>query len=122
MDIYTIHCNYISSTAAVMSKSRLGFFFLIEQHLRHVTVLMLQLCVLKICEMVECGLCIYVCIDFCEMLLSPLNMESVLVGLNPSGQFYDTVCIVQPDAEVRLFSEYLLNFIVVARDNFRIKF
>lgn len=72
-----------------------AWVILIEQHLRHVTVLMLQLCVLKICEMVECGLCIYVCTDFCEMLLLPLNMESVLVGLNPSGQFYDTVCIVQ---------------------------
>lgn len=78
-----------------MSRRGLGFF--IEQHLRHVTVLMLQLCVLKICEMVECGLCIYVCTDLCEMLLLPLNMESVLVGLNPSGQFYDTVCIVQPE-------------------------
>lgn len=95
MDIYTIHCNYISSTAAVMSRRGLGFF--IEQHLRHVTVLMLQLCVLKICEMVECGLCIYVCTDFCEMLLLPLDMGSVVVGLNPSDQFYDTVCIVQPD-------------------------
>lgn len=45
--------------------------------------------------MVECGLCIYVCTNFCEMLLSPLDLESVLVGWNPSGQFYDTVCIVQ---------------------------
>lgn len=35
------------------------------------------------------------------MLLLPLNMESVLVGLKPSGQFYDTVCIVQPEAEVK---------------------
>lgn len=56
------------------------------------------------------------------MLLSPLNMEYVLVDVNPSGQFYDTVCIVQLTAGVRLFSEYLLNSIVVARDNFRIKF
>lgn len=72
--------------------------------------------------MFECGLCIYVCTNFCEMLLSPLNVERVLVGLNPSGQFYDTVCIVQRMAGGRLFSEYLLNFIVVARDNFRIKF
>lgn len=72
--------------------------------------------------MVECGLCIYVCKNFCEMLLSPLNMEYVLVDVNPSGQFYDTVCIVQLTAGVRLFSEYLLNSIVVARDNFRIKF
>lgn len=80
------------------------------------------MCTEKYVKMVECGLCIYVCTDFCEMLLSPLNMESVLRGLNPSGQFYDTVCIVQLMTGVRLFSEYLLNFIVVARDNFRIKF
>lgn len=72
--------------------------------------------------MVECGLCIYVCTNFCEMLLSPLNMKYVLVGFNPSGQFCDTVCIVQLMAGVRPFSAYLLNLIVVARDNFRIKF
>lgn len=29
------------------------------------------------------------------MLLSPLDMERVLVGWKSSGQFYDTVCIVQ---------------------------
>jgi len=29
------------------------------------------------------------------MLLLPLNIEDVVVGFNPSGQFYDTVCIVQ---------------------------
>lgn len=51
--------------------------------------------------MVEYGLCIYVCTDFCEMLPLPLNMESVLVGLNPSGHFYDTVSIVQREAEVK---------------------
>lgn len=55
------------------------------------------------------------------MLLSPLNMKYVLVDFNPSGQFYDTVCIVQLKTGVRLFSEYLLHFIVMARDNFRIK-
>lgn len=56
------------------------------------------------------------------MLLSPLNITYVVVDSNPSGQFYDTVCIIQLMAGVRLFSEYLLNFIVVARDHFRIKF
>lgn len=56
------------------------------------------------------------------MLLSPLDVNSVLGDFDPSGQFYDTVCIVQLMTGVRLFSEYLLNFIVVARDNFRIKF
>lgn len=45
--------------------------------------------------MIECGLCIYLCIIFCEMLLLPLNIKDVEVGFNPSGQFYDTVCIVQ---------------------------
>lgn len=29
------------------------------------------------------------------MLLLPLNIKDVVVGFNPSGQFYDTVCIVQ---------------------------
>lgn len=29
------------------------------------------------------------------MLLLPLHIKDVVVGFNPSGQFYDTVCIVQ---------------------------
>ena len=44
--------------------------------------------------MVECGLCIYVCKNFREKLLLPLNMKYVLVDFDPSGQFYDAVCIL----------------------------
>lgn len=42
------------------------------------------------------------------------NMKYVLVDLTKC--LYDTVCIVQLMTGVRLFSEYLLNFIVVGRD------
>ena len=55
------------------------------------------------------------------MLLSPLNIKDVLAGFNSSGQFYDTVCIPRLMTGGRLFSEYLLHFITMARDNFRMK-
>lgn len=67
------------------------------------------------------GLCIYVCKNFCEMLLLPLNIKDILVGFNSRGQFYDTVCIEQLMTGERLFSEYLLHFITMVKDNFRMK-
>lgn len=71
--------------------------------------------------MVACGLCIHACKNSCERLLSPLNIKDVLVGFNFSGQFYDAVCNAHLMTGVRLFSEYLLYFITMARDNFRMK-
>ena len=73
-------------------------------------------------KMVERRLSTYVRQNVCEMLLLPLNMKYVLVDLNPSGHFYDTVCTVQLLTGERLFSEYLLIFIVVIKDDFRINF
>ena len=72
-------------------------------------------------KLVAHGLCIYVCKNFCEMLLSPLNIKDILGSFNSRGQFYDTVCIAQLMTGVRLFSEYLLHFITTVKDNFRMK-
>lgn len=55
------------------------------------------------------------------MLLLPLNIKDVVVGFNPSGQFYDTVCIVQLMTGVKTVLVIFVTFYCCGQRSFQNK-